>query len=224
MGGEGFEEGTAGGDFGGFPGGEGAAGFDRFTAGELAGELAGEGLGIHLAFFLHIDDMRREAALLVPGDDVIGGAGDEVGGVFGLENFAGDEGEAQAAAVTEEAHLGWQLGADGGEGLIAAGGGEGIRLGVEGVFERAMTAAPFGDFEAGTQFAIVPVNGMDEETRQERPAGGALHELRRAEQQPEREAHHGGNRQIAGGDVGEEMRADGEGEIGRESPGRCRPG
>ena len=108
------------------------------------------------------------------------------------------------------------------ERLVAAGGLDAVRLGEQCGFQLRRAAAPPGDFQARAEFRFQFVKRVRKQTRQQRRALRAFHELRRAREQSEHEARQRGVRNVSGGDVDEQLRTAGDcGAQGFVLGGRC---
>src|SRR6185295_7219436 len=102
MSGAHFIKGTTSCDGGGRLRGEFAARVGGFALGQFGGERFRELVGWDMTAFLDIKDVRRQAAELVPGDDVVRGMRNDLFRVVTREGFFGDKAEAHAMAVTVE--------------------------------------------------------------------------------------------------------------------------
>ena len=109
-------------------------------------------------------------------------------------------------AVAEQSRVPRQSATDGRERFIRAGRGHAISLGEQAFLQRFRAAGPLGDFQTRRELRLHFINGMGEETRQERGAARALHELRRAREEAEHETEDGRVGNVPGRDVNKQFR------------------
>ena len=109
-------------------------------------------------------------------------------------------------AVAEQSRVPRQSATDGRERFIRAGRGHAISLGEQAFLQRFRAAGPLGDFQTRRELRLHFINGMGEETRQERGAARALHELRRAREKAEHETEDGRVGNVPGRDVNKQFR------------------
>ena len=144
---------------------------------------------------------------MVPGNHVVRRVGNNSGDVLVTQNLARDKTKTHALAVAEKTHRRRQLRADRRERFIAAGRRQAIRFREQHGFQFTLAAAPFGDFQTRAQLRISLVKRVREQPGQQGCAARALHELCRARQQTERQAHQRRVRKVARRDVDEKVRA-----------------
>ena len=127
---------------------------------------------------LHINDVRRETALLIPSGHVRRGLPGHLARVQPGQHAARDEPETHAVAVAQKAGFSRQPVANRRQRFVVAGRGDTISLIEQGLFQVCISAAPLGHFEAGAQFRFHLVKRVGKQARQQRGPTGALHKLR----------------------------------------------
>src|SRR2546423_5507280 len=95
--------------------------------------------------------MRREAAQLVPGDDVLRCIGDEFLEIHSGKELMRDIAKADFMPIAEKTNAAGKLAANGGERFIRSSCGETVGLSEKFLFEGFSAALPLGDFQTSGQ-------------------------------------------------------------------------
>src|SRR5262245_46746030 len=112
--------------------------------------------------------MWRKAALLVPGDDIGGGAGGDFLCTRTRKDFVRDVAKADATAVRQEARVRRHMAANLRQRLVAAGCGDTIRFKIKGLLQIEAPAFPFGELQTGAEFRLNLIKRVSEQPWQER--------------------------------------------------------
>src|SRR5437660_8896765 len=133
--------------------------------------------------------MRREAAQLIPCNNIVRRSGDELLQTGSRKRVMCDIPEADFVAVAKKTDTCGESCLDRAKRFVTARRGDAVSFAEQFAFQQISAASPLGNFQAGAELRFGVVKRMGEHARQKCLSRGALHKLRRSAEQAEHNAH-----------------------------------